>query len=72
MPKFAANITTMFRALAVAERMRAARDLGFAAVEFLSPYADPATEVRHWLDDAGLALILINTPLETRRRAREI
>ena len=52
----------MFPDLRVAERMRAARDLGFVAVEFLSPYPDPATEIRRWLDDAGLEMILLNTP----------
>ena len=62
MPRFAANISMMFPDLPVAERMLAARDLGFAAVEFLSPYPDPATEIRRWLDDAGLEMILLNTP----------
>ena len=52
----------MFPDLPVAERMRAARDLGFTAVELLSPYADPAVEVRRRLDDAGLTMILLNTP----------
>lgn len=62
MPRFAANISMMFPDLPAAERMRAARDLGFTAVEFLSPYADPAVEVKRWLDDAGLTMILLNTP----------
>ena len=62
MPKFAANITTMFPDLPVAERVRAARDLGFAAVEFLSPYPHPAAETRRSLDDTGIRMILINTP----------
>ncbi|MDE0224109.1 MAG: TIM barrel protein [Gammaproteobacteria bacterium] len=62
MPRFAANISMMFPDLPVAERMRAARDLGFSAVEFLSPYPDPADEIRRWLDDAGVRLILLNTP----------
>ena len=62
MPRFAANISMMFPDLPVAERMRAARDLGFTAVEFLSPYPDPAAEIRRWLDDAGLKMILLNTP----------
>ncbi len=61
MPRFAANISMMFPDLPVAERMRAARDLGFSAVEFLSPYSDPATETRRWLDDAGIEMILLNT-----------
>ena len=53
----------MFPELPVAERFRAARDAGFAAVEFLFPYELPAAEVRRWLDDAGVTLILLNTPL---------
>ena len=62
MPRFAANITTMFPDLAFAERLRTTRDLGFAAVECLSPYADPAAAIRRWLDDAGVRMILLNTP----------
>ncbi len=52
----------MFPDLPVAERMRAARDLGFTAVEFLSPYADRAVDARRWLADSGLTMILLNTP----------
>ena len=52
----------MFPDLPVPERMRAARNLGFTAVEFLSPYANPSTEIRRWLDDAGMEMILLNTP----------
>ncbi len=61
MPRFAANLTMMFNELPAAQRFAAARAAGFDAVEYLSPYADPAVEVRTWLDDAGLALILLNT-----------
>jgi len=53
----------MFPELPVAERFRAAGEAGFRAVEFLFPYAWPAAEVRHWLDDTGVALVLLNTPL---------
>ncbi|MYE13041.1 MAG: TIM barrel protein [Gammaproteobacteria bacterium] len=63
MPRFAANVTTMFPELPVAERFRAAREARFSAVEFLFPYAWPAAEVRRWLNDAGVALVLLNTPL---------
>ena len=35
MPRFAANVSTMFPELPVAERFRAAREAGFSAVEFL-------------------------------------
>lgn len=53
----------MFPDLPVAERMRAARELRFTAVEFLFPYPVPAAEVRRWMDDAGVGMILLNTPL---------
>ena len=63
LPRFAANINTMFPDVPVAKRALAARDLGFDAVEFLFPYADPATEIRRWLDDTGMRMVLLNTPL---------
>jgi hydroxypyruvate isomerase len=62
MPKFAANLSMMFPELEEPERFAAARDAGFTAVEFLRPYAHPIAEVRRWLDDAGLQLILLNSP----------
>lgn len=61
MPRFAANLTTMFPELPLAERFGAARDAGFEAVELLRPYDHPVAAVKGWLDDAGLELILINT-----------
>jgi len=61
MPRFAANLSTMFPELPLSERFGAARDVGFAAVEVLRPYDHPVAEVKSWLDDAGLELILINT-----------
>ena len=63
MPRFAANVSTMFPELPAPERFQAARDAGFEAVEFLFPYQWPASEVRRWVDDAGVAMILLNTPL---------
>ena len=35
---------------------------GFEAVEFLFPYAWPASEIRRRLDDYGLQLVLHNLP----------
>jgi hydroxypyruvate isomerase len=61
MPKFAANLTTMFPELEPADRFRAAARAGFAAVEFLRPYDYPAAEVRDWLDANGLRFLLLNT-----------
>jgi len=38
MPKFAANLTFLFTELAFLDRFKAARDVGFRAVEFMFPY----------------------------------
>ncbi len=62
MPKFAANLTTMFTELAFPERFEAARDAGFVAVECQYPYAHQKAEVKRWLDELALEMILINTP----------
>ena len=51
----------MFGELPVAERFAAARKAGFRAVEYLAPYADPIAEVRRWIEDAGVEMILLNT-----------
>ena len=60
MPRLAANITTMYQELPVAERCDAAARHGFQAVEFLSPYDFSPQEIIHWLETAGLKLLLIN------------
>ncbi|MDA1323132.1 MAG: TIM barrel protein [Proteobacteria bacterium] len=61
MPKFAANLSTMFPELEPPARFRAAARAGFKAVEFLRPYDWPQKEVRGWLDDNGLKFLLLNT-----------
>jgi len=61
MPKFAANLSTMFPELEPPERFRAAGKAGFKAVEFLRPYDWPKEEVRGWLEEAGLQFLLLNT-----------
>ena len=63
MLKFAANLSMMFPELEVPARFAAAREAGFTAVEFLRPYEYALADVRGWLDDAGLQLILINSPM---------
>ena len=45
MSKFAANLTMLFTELPFLERFAAAREAGFAAVEFLFPYEWPAAEL---------------------------
>jgi hydroxypyruvate isomerase len=61
MPKFAANLSTMFTELEPPQRFRAARDVGFDTVEYLRPYTYPIAEVKRWLDEARLRMILLNT-----------
>ncbi len=63
MPRFAANVSTMFPDLPVLERFAAARFAGFEAVEYLFPYGDSPVEIKRRLRDADLRMILLNTPL---------
>jgi hydroxypyruvate isomerase len=62
MPRFAANISTMFTDRPFAERIDAAADVGFKAVECQFPYEVAADELEARLDRAGLDLVLLNTP----------
>ena len=62
MPKFAANLSMMFQEFEPAERFGAAREAGFRAVEYLAPYRHPIADLRHWLAEAGIELVLINSP----------
>ena len=62
MPRFAANLSTMFTELPFPERFRAAADAGFEGVEILRPYTEPAAEIRTWLEAAGLRQVLFNLP----------
>jgi len=61
MPRFAANLTTMFPELPPGDRFRAAARAGFRAVEFLRPYEFPKEQVRDWLDRSRLRFLLLNT-----------
>ena len=63
MPRFAANVSTMFPDLPVAERFAAARAIGFDAVEYLFPYAECAAEIQRRLCETNIRMILLNTPL---------
>jgi hydroxypyruvate isomerase len=62
MPRFAANISTMFTEHDLVDRVNAAADAGFGAVECQFPYEVPAADMKARLDEAGIPLILINTP----------
>ena len=63
MPRFAANVSTMFPDLPVADRFEAARAAGFDAVEYLFPYAEHPDEIATRLRATGIRMILVNTPL---------
>ncbi|MES2319450.1 MAG: hydroxypyruvate isomerase [Pseudomonadota bacterium] len=62
MPQFAANLSLMFTELDFLDRFDAARANGFAAVEFLFPYAFPAEAIADRLARAQLQLVLHNLP----------
>ena len=62
MLKFAANISFLWKDLALPNRVRAAAAAGFDAVEVLFPYDTPAPELKRALDQTGLPLALINCP----------
>ena len=63
MPRFAANTAWLFTEEPFLERFRAAREAGFAGVEFRSPYEHPAAEVAAALRSEGLACVLFNLPM---------
>lgn len=62
MPRFAANLTLLFNELDFIDRFAAAAEAGFEGVEFLFPYAWPATELADRLHQAGLVQVLHNLP----------
>ncbi len=62
MPQFAANLTMLFTEVPFLDRFERAASAGFAAVEFLFPYAWRADEIKAQLDAHGLRLVLHNLP----------
>jgi hydroxypyruvate isomerase len=62
MPKFAANISLLFRELPFLDRFQAAADHGFAGVEALFPYDDAVPQMTRRLAMGGLKMALINCP----------
>ena len=61
MPKFAANLTMMFKEVDFMDRFARAAQCGFKAVEFLWPYDYDKTDLAKALKDNGLTLALFNT-----------
>ncbi len=62
MPRFAANLTLMYREHAFPDRFAAARADGFDAVECLFPYVLEAQACLARLEDQGLQQVLFNAP----------
>ncbi len=62
MPRFAANLSTMFTEAPLRERFVLAANAGFEAVEIQEPYDLPAETVARALKECGLDLVLVNAP----------
>lgn len=62
MPKFAANLSMMYTELPFLDRFEAAAQDGFKGVEYLFPYAYPATELCARLKANNLSQVLFNAP----------
>lgn len=62
MPRFAANLTYLFKELPFLDRFDAAAEAGFDGVEVLFPYDDAASEIVRRLKRADLPMVLMNTP----------
>ena len=62
MPKFAANLSTLFPELEFLDRFEAAARAGFSAVEIQFPYDHSAAAIRGYLEANGLRLVMFNLP----------
>lgn len=62
MPRFAANLTFLFKEVPFLDRFALAKAAGFGAVEILFPYDHPAEDIADRLHGSDLDLALINTP----------
>ena len=62
MPRFAANLTFMYRELEFLDRFAAAAKDGFTADEYMFPYEYPAEKLRSLLQEHGLRQVLFNAP----------
>jgi hydroxypyruvate isomerase len=61
-PRLAANVSTLFREVPFLERFAAARRAGFRAVEYQYPYDFKAEDVGAAAREAGVQVVLHNTP----------
>ena len=70
MPRFNANLSMMFPEVELPKRFAAAAAAGFKAVEMLRPYEYPVADLRGWMQDAGLEMVLINSPAGSKEGDR--
>ena len=63
MPTFAANLTFLFNELPFLDRFEAAKEAGFSAVEYMSPYEFSKEAIKERLDRHGLVQVLHNLPV---------
>ena len=62
MPRFSANLSMLFKELPLVERIDAAADAGFTAIEFQGPYEAPAEALAARVEARGLKVVLLNAP----------
>lgn len=62
MPRFAANLNTLWAELPYLDRFDAAAEAGFVAVEVLQPYDVPAPETQAALRRNGLQMVRLSAP----------
>jgi hydroxypyruvate isomerase len=62
MPRFAANISTLYPEHSLLDRIGAAARDGFAAIEVQSPYAAKASDLRRALTETRMQIVLMNAP----------
>jgi len=65
LPRFSANLSTLFPGLPLGERFGRARALGFELVEVQYPYELPPPALAQALRDNGQEMVLINAPAGT-------
>ena len=62
MPRFTANLSTLFTELPFLERFEAAKEAGFDGVEIQFPYEYPVDELHDAKERCDLPLVLFNLP----------
>ena len=63
--QYSANLSMLFTEVPMPERFALARQHGFSAVEIQFPYPWPAADIKQWLDDNQLDLVLFNVDADT-------